>query len=88
MKAASIDIVTGQGAQPQPEKHCNEKVGLVDEYTSAAEELSRTLNTLRLTMGALPKAEYGLMWNFIEKARKRTEAAHLALQRHIDEHGC
>jgi len=34
----------------------------MDEYASAAEEFSRTLNTLRLTMGALSKDKYDLMW--------------------------
>jgi len=28
------------------------------------------------------------MWNFIEVARERIEATRLALERHIDEHGC
>jgi hypothetical protein len=58
------------------------------EYRAAAEEYSRTVNMLRSHAGVLSKTEYDNILDFIEKARERTEAARVALDRHISEHGC
>ena len=77
----------GGTAQIEPQR-CEDKAYLTAEYGTAVSEYSRTVNMLRQTMDILPKAEYAKIRDFIEVARKRTEAAHLALERHIDEHGC
>ena len=60
----------------------------MDEYASATEVHTRMFNTLRTSTGVLPKGKYDQMRTFIEVALKRAEAARVALDQHIGEHGC
>jgi len=69
-------------------EHCEEKERLVDEYGTAVNEYGRTVKMLRHTLGVLAKTDYDQIRHFIGKARVRCEAVHLALEQHIDEHGC
>jgi hypothetical protein len=83
----SIECV-GEGVQPQPEKECEEKARLMNELASATNEYNRTVGLLNRSRGVLSKVEYDSIRLFVEKARKRTEAAHLAVDQHIIVHGC
>jgi hypothetical protein len=67
---------------------CSEKERLVDAYGTAVNEYGRTVNMLKHKLGVLPKAEYDQIRAFSEEARTGCEAAHLALERHVAEHGC
>ena len=80
--------MSGEATKLQPETTCEEKVRLMDEYASATAEFSRTLNILNGKMGVLSKAEYDRIREFVDVARRRSEAARLELVRHIAEHGC
>ena len=80
--------MSGEATQLQPEKTCEEKVRLMDEYASATAEFSRTLNILNAKTGVLSKTEYDSIREFVDVARKRSEAARVALVGHIAKHGC
>ena len=69
-------------------KPCPEKLRLMEEYQAATAEFSRTLKVLNQKIGVLSGQEYEKIRKFTEQARKRSEAARQALDRHIREHGC
>ena len=76
----------GEGVRRQAEKECEEKVRLMDEYAAATAEFSRTVNVINRKMGLLPRFDYYCIRNFIEAARRRSDAARLALEEHVREH--
>ena len=80
--------MTSPAVQRQPEKDCEQKALSIHEYRSATEEYIRTVSMLNHSRSLLSKAEFDGILIFIEKARARTEAAYLALDQHIAEHGC
>ena len=77
-----------QGTQPQPEKKCEQKAHLIDNYAAATNEYNRVVKLLRLKLGTSPKAEYDQLQLLTEQTRLRRDAARLALYRHISDHGC
>ena len=72
----------------QPVRRCEERARLLEEYATAVDEFSRTLNILSSRMGVLPKSKYQEIRLFADNCRVRSEVARLALERHINEHGC
>jgi len=67
---------------------CETKARLMNQYTNATSEFSRTLKILNTKLGVMQKKDYEAVRNFVETARVRSETARLALERHVQEHGC
>lgn len=67
---------------------CQDKAELLYTYQSALAEYSRTVTFLYKHVGTLPKRDYQEIDEFCDRARQRSEAARLDLDRHIAEHGC
>lgn len=67
---------------------CEEKKRLLDLYEEATKEYSRHLNDARSRMATSSKSVYENLLRKAEDARKNSESARLALQRHVDKHGC
>ena len=67
---------------------CPEKARLLEAYTAATSDYSRTLDTLRLRIGVLSKGEYTALRRSVERARTASEHARSVLESHIKEHGC
>jgi len=76
------------GAEPRVESACPEKANLLNEYDTAAAEFSRTVTVLNRRMGIMSREDYVRILRFSEQARIRSEQARLALERHVNEHGC
>ena len=67
---------------------CSDKWRLLDAYTAATAEYSRSVETLSRQRGVLEKHSYESLRLFCERARERSELARRLLEDHIGEHGC
>ena len=67
---------------------CAEKSRLMDDYSSAIGEFSRTAQVVNARMGVMYKGDYERLSKAMGEARVGTENAHRALIAHITEHGC
>jgi hypothetical protein len=67
---------------------CAEKSRLMDQYSSAIAEFSRTSQVINARMGVMYKGDYERLSKTMGEARVNSENAHRALITHIAEHGC
>jgi hypothetical protein len=67
---------------------CPEKSRLMNAYSSAITEFSRTAQVLNTRMGVMYKGDYERLSNAMSEARVNSENAHHALLAHIAEHAC
>ena len=67
---------------------CHEKSRLMDEYSSAIGEFSRTSQVVNSRMGVMYKGDYERLSKTMGEARVKSENAHRALLAHIADHGC
>jgi hypothetical protein len=67
---------------------CPEKSRLMDQYSSAIAEFSRTSHVINARMGVMYKGDYDRLSKTMGEARMSSENAHRALIAHITEHGC
>ena len=67
---------------------CSEKSRLMDQYSSAIGEFSRTAQVVNARMGVMYKGDYERLSKAMAEARVNSEVAHRALIAHITEHGC
>jgi hypothetical protein len=68
--------------------NCEEKDRLLREYEAATVAFSAAVKELRQRMGTSPKEEYKRLAQSSNDARVKSEGARLALEQHIDAHGC
>ena len=67
---------------------CSEKSRLMDEYSAAIGEFSRTSQVVNSRMGVMYKGDYERLSKTMGEARLKSENAHRALLAHIADHGC
>lgn len=67
---------------------CDEKTTLLYKYDALLAEYSRTVSFLFKRVGVLRRDDYQEISDFTDTARLRCEAARLALEEHIAQHGC
>ena len=67
---------------------CPKKSRLMDQYSAAIAEFSRTAAVLNTRMGVMYKGDYDRLTKAVDGARALTEKAHRELVAHIEEHGC
>jgi hypothetical protein len=67
---------------------CPEKSRLMDNYTAAIAEFSRTVHVVNTRMGVMYKGDYERLTKATDEARDLSESAHRKLIDHIASHGC
>jgi hypothetical protein len=67
---------------------CDEKVSLMKTYESATARFSEAVTELHRKMGTVSKSEYERLSQAADEARLKSEAARLAVERHVAEHRC
>ena len=67
---------------------CEEKSTLFEKYNFEVREYSEGVIRLRDLVRAIPNVEFMLLWDIADRIRRRCEATHRELQRHVREHGC
>jgi hypothetical protein len=67
---------------------CDEKAKLMKTYELTTAEFSEAVTDLRQRMGTVTQSEYNRLSHLADDARLKSEAARLALERHVAEHGC
>jgi len=67
---------------------CPTKNTLFTATQEAAEAYARTVAELAHNIGVMSTAEYKMLSQAAEIARKRSIKTHAALEAHISEHGC
>jgi hypothetical protein len=67
---------------------CPEKSRLMDQYSSAIAEFSRTAQVVNTRMGVMYQGDYQRLSKAMGDARVASENAHRALINHIADHGC
>jgi len=67
---------------------CPEKDALLAEYARLTEKYYEALKQLQRQVATLDRAEQQKLLSVVEKFRSQSEAASLALERHVAEHGC
>ena len=67
---------------------CLKKLALAKDYQTLTAEYSRALEVLNERMGTLTKSEYHRLRRSAETARLQSEMARLAMEQHLQEHGC
>ena len=73
---------------PNPENVCDHKAELILQYTRSTREYAEAVAYLQLTMETLSRDDYRKLSAYVEKIRGASEAARLALDQHVAEHGC
>ena len=61
---------------------------LLRTYQTVTAEYSRSLEVINKRLGHLTKAEYHELRRSAETARLQSEMARLAMEQHLQEHGC
>ena len=82
----SIKSIMPTEDKRQPE--CPKKSRLMDQYSAAIAEFSRTAAIVNMRMGVMYKGDYDRLTKAVDEARVLTEKAHRELIAHIEEHGC
>jgi hypothetical protein len=67
---------------------CTERERLARELDRARSCYTSAAETLRVRAGVLEKTDYQRLNRAVEEAWTKMELARVALDRHIDEHGC
>ena len=67
---------------------CLEKARLVEEYHRAALEYSRAVRELHSELTTSTASEHELSRETANNAFVKCKAAHLAVEKHVTEHGC
>ena len=67
---------------------CEQKQRLLHKYETAVSEYSRSVSVLKNRLGVLEREEYVRIQRFTEEARVRAEEARIALEKHVQQHGC
>ena len=67
---------------------CAEKSRLMDQYSAAIAEFSRTAAIVNTRMGVMYKGDYERLTKVMDAARELAETLHRELLDHIAEHGC
>jgi len=67
---------------------CLEKARLVEEYHRAALEYSRVVRELHSKLTTSTASEHELLRETANNASIKCKAAHLAVEKHVTEHGC
>jgi hypothetical protein len=67
---------------------CEAKNRLLREYEAATVAFSAAVKELRLRMGTSPKEDYKRLAQSSNDARVKSDGARLALEQHVDTHGC
>ena len=67
---------------------CPEKSRMMDQYSAAIAEFSRTAATVNTRMGVMYKGDYERLTKSVDAARVRCEKLHSELLAHIAQHGC
>jgi hypothetical protein len=74
-------------AKPTPVP-CQEKARLLEEFRESLRLYGLTVSALTSARPSATKMEYEGLKGSSDQARRRSEEARLALDRHIKEHGC
>jgi hypothetical protein len=64
------------------------KSRLMDQYSAAIAEFSRTAGVVNTRMGVMHEGDYDRLTKAVDGARALTEKAHRELVAHIEDHGC
>jgi hypothetical protein len=67
---------------------CEEKTRLMGEYETATKNFAGAVTELQRKMGTSQRAAYEGLRRVSDDARAKSEVARLALEAHIEEHGC
>jgi Zn finger protein HypA/HybF involved in hydrogenase expression len=67
---------------------CSTRNTLILARQEAADAYAKAVAQLAKKIGVVSAAEYRLLSQSAEIARKRSQKAHLDLEKHIAEHGC
>ena len=67
---------------------CPEKSRLMDEYSRAISEFSRTAQVVNTRMGVMYKGDYEKLTKAMAEARVNSENCHRALIAHVANHNC
>jgi hypothetical protein len=67
---------------------CEKRARLLTFYRSTVSIYSASVNDLTLMRSMITLQEYSRLSAAVEKARMASETARLALDRHMEEHGC
>ena len=67
---------------------CPEKSRLMDEYSRAISEFSRTAQVVNTRMGVMYKGDYEKLTKAMAEARVTSENCHRALVEHVASCGC
>lgn len=74
-------------AKPVPGS-CQEKTRLLEEFRESLRLFGLAVRALASARPSATKTEYERLKISSEQARKKSEEARLALDRHVEEHGC
>jgi hypothetical protein len=67
---------------------CEEKTRLLAEYETATKRFSEAVTETQRKMGTSAKSEYERLNRASEDARARSDRGRIALEQHIEAHGC
>jgi hypothetical protein len=71
-----------------PKNPCPEKASLIEAYDRSTAVFLVELSKFQSNMGILSREDYDAAHHHIEELRLTARAAHEALTRHIQSHGC
>jgi len=67
---------------------CADKQHLLQAWEAAVSEYSRAVSVLKARLGVLAREEYVKLQRFTDDARAHAEERRIALEKHVQEHGC
>lgn len=67
---------------------CEEKGRMLAEYQEASAAFDRARKGLQASIGTLPKEQYAVLSNSVDKAWGTLQRVHIALDEHIRRHCC